>query len=123
MKALLTSVCSILFGVTAVQAQTTLTVNTSNSNAQDAEIASGNSANINYGNQPRHYVYTWTQSATQVKIRTLLQIDFSNLPANAVITKAELELYLDPSGSPATTGDNTFWIERITAAWDENTVT
>lgn len=123
MKALLTSVCYILFGVTAMQAQTTLTVNTSNSNAQDAEIASGNSANLNYGNEPRHYVYTWTQSGKQVKIRTLLQIDLSNLPANAVITNAELELYLDPSGSPATTGDNTFWIERITTAWDENTVT
>ena len=68
-------------------------------------------------------MYSWTQSGVHTDIRTLLQIDFSEFPANAIITNATLELYFDPTGSPATSGDNTFWLERITAPWDENKVT
>jgi len=96
-------------------------------------------ANRNFGNDPRIQSVAWTWSALGCftgAIRSLLKFDeLSTIPANAEIISAELKLYGVPSstgwignscypGSPYTSNcPNRTFIQRVTSAWEEQTVT
>jgi hypothetical protein len=70
-------------------------------------------------------IYTWNGIAT----RSLLNFDYSSLPASATITHATLTLFADTTTDysngevlPGHSGDNSFKLEHITAPWNDQTV-
>ncbi|MEO1623943.1 MAG: DNRLRE domain-containing protein [Bacteroidota bacterium] len=84
--------------------------------------------NSNYGNRESLNIYTWTNQGRLAVKRVFLEFDFSAIPANAVIEKAGLSLYYNPSDpfesfSTHTAGVNDMYIQRVLNAWDENTIT
>jgi hypothetical protein len=124
MKTLILTVALIIAGVVS-NAQTVVTIVADSVKGKDSEVASINYAvNNNYANEKIHYVYAWTQSGIPTIIRTFLWIDLSQIPTNATISSAVLQLYHDPVfAAVPVAGDNAFWVERVTQAWAENTIT
>ena len=83
--------------------------------------------NDNFGDVNQLPVTSWTFSSTPGTIRSLVQFDYSQIPAGAQILNAELSLYAIDSqvghGQHSTlSGSNSAWIERITSPWNESTV-
>lgn len=66
-------------------------------------------------------IYTWTFRGNQVIKRALLNFDLSLLDSSVSILNAKLSLYYNPTESTETfdfhTGQNEFYIERITTDW------
>lgn len=98
---------------------------------KDAQVNDyGANASTNFGSSPVIASYVWT-NGTVFNNKFYLQFDLSGVPANAVIDIATLDLYADnPTttfvGNPSTPmngSDNASAIKRVTAAWNENTVT
>ncbi|WP_437570945.1 DNRLRE domain-containing protein [Sorangium sp. So ce542] len=102
----------------------------------------GLSANVNtnYGNAVNLTAGSWTSPFIPhpwFRNRSLLRFDFSQLPAGATVEQARLSLYADPDatlyyqgitnteppGHSTVGGSNAFLLQRVTAAWQENTVT
>ena len=85
--------------------------------------------NSNYGNHEDFIASSWTNSGNLSNTRALINFDLSAVPANAIITSAGLSLYYNPASSSGNNGhsqnggSNAAWLRRITAAWDEHTVT
>jgi hypothetical protein len=82
----------------------------------------------NYGSSPDLTAIAWTFSGTPVTFRSYLQFNLGTIPRNAVIGKATLTLYGDPalassSQSSALSGPNTAVLSRVTADWNEATIT
>lgn len=68
----------------------------------------------------------WTLMGTPEVYRSLVQFDLSMIPVNAIIDSAFLSLYgfVDAfNGHSNLSGPNQSTLQRITSAWDENTVT
>jgi hypothetical protein len=86
--------------------------------AADATIRSGGSADENYGDDILLYVWKLPTS----KARTLVKFNLSSIPTNATIDSATFSIYLTSCGRYSQT-INDFNIARITAGWQENTVT
>jgi PKD repeat protein len=64
----------------------------------------------------------WTLDGNPFVGMQLLKFDLSALSPSVQIIDARLSLFYDPNGSwPEHTGDNTFFIKRVTSAWTENT--
>lgn len=112
-------------------AQTTIVLRPDGSSGKDSEVSDyGSNANTNYGDVAVFASYVWT-NGTVFREKALLQFDLSSIPADATITSASLDLYADnPTttfvGSPSTPmngSNNASYIRRITASWDEHTVT
>ena len=78
----------------------------------------------NFGNQTMFAVFSWTSSGVFNNARALIQFDFSSIPSQTSIAKAELSLYWKPySNLTDQTGENAFSIYRVTQPWTESTVT
>ena len=87
----------------------------------------------NYGNVPFLAIEAWTQSGSTRIQRSLIDFDYSSIPAGATITKATLTVYADttynysagsvPLGHSQLSGSNAWNLSRVTSAWNEQTVT
>lgn len=84
--------------------------------------------NTNYGNNIQFMANAWTFGGTPGVVRSAIQFDLSTIPANAVVTKAELSLYamdsISSGGQVHSTlnGPNNCVLERIISSWDESTI-
>ncbi len=67
----------------------------------------------------------WTVSGNEFTSRSFLQFDLSQIPVGSTINSAFLSLYGVPGSgnSQGSTGSNTCNLQRVTSAWDENTIT
>jgi hypothetical protein len=87
-------------------------------------------ANSNFGYLPEIVTYAWTffsGGGSDGYNRILLDfVDLQSIPQGTTVTYAYLSLYgvansaTSPQGNQ---GDNASWVQRVTSAWDENTVT
>jgi hypothetical protein len=138
--------CSHIFS----QTQTTVTFKPGPDIGQDAVIITHGDCIMNGHTQPHAYqnfgnrsefssaAWTWNANGCHSgMVRSLLKFDeLSTIPANAVIISAELKLYGISSGGIVTVGNSCYpgspynfdcpnraFIQRITGAWDEQTVT
>ncbi|MCX6030273.1 MAG: DNRLRE domain-containing protein [Chloroflexi bacterium] len=88
--------------------------------AQDAYVHQGN-PNTNYATADL-YIGRWDNYNRQI----LVKFDLAALPANAIVTRATLQLYqivnLTQAADAAPLAYN-IWADAITAAWGETTVT
>jgi PKD domain-containing protein/concanavalin A-like lectin/glucanase superfamily protein/type IX secretion system substrate protein len=88
-------------------------------------------ANTNLGTFPEMNAMAWTSGGTPYLVRGFIRFDLSAIPANAVINQATLTLFNDPTsanGYPvgqhsSLSGSNAGWLQRVTAAWNESTIT
>lgn len=82
-------------------------------------------------NNPSEIEYfsgSWTIGGTAVIWRNLFRFDLSQLPANAVIQSAYMNLYFAPlnnfgANDTSLTNSNQSVLQRIDGAWNENSVT
>jgi hypothetical protein len=64
----------------------------------------------------------WTWNGTPGTVRSLMQFDFSALPAGATITEAKLYLHHDPANPHSSlTSSNASYLDRVTSPWTANT--
>ena len=122
MKVLVKILVLMFFSFSAL-AQTTLTLQPDASAGKDAGVSSlGPTSNNGLSDQIN--AIAWT-SGGPFTVRTLIDFDLSSLPADAVITSADLTLYFNPDASSIyqNQGANALWIERINSSWDETAVT
>jgi len=87
----------------------------------------------NYGNTAFEAIEAWTQGGSNRIQRSLIDFDYSTIPAGATITSAKLTLYADttynysagsvPPGHSQLSGSNAWQLSRVTSAWNEQTVT
>ena len=130
--------------VSAVESKT-LTLQPGPNDGQDAIVTyregDANSPIANYANWDFLVYSRWTYSAEgfgQGGSRTFIKFTgLSAIPQNAVITSAKLYLYGIPANSTTfhpgnshypgsgygSNPDNTGWVRRVTANWDESTIT
>jgi hypothetical protein len=84
-------------------------------------------ANTNYGTYDQLVSAAWTFSGSVGYLRTLLDFtDLQTIPQGTVVTYAYLSLYGVPSSaaiSLGSYGSNACYVQRVTSAWDESTVT
>ncbi|WP_437992353.1 DNRLRE domain-containing protein [Sorangium sp. So ce145] len=95
------------------------------------------SVGANNGSSPNMTAGVWTSSNTSYVNRSLFRFDLSEIPAGSTIERARLTLYADPDarlygqgtwngllpGHSTYGGSNAFLLQRVTSAWQENTVT
>jgi len=83
--------------------------------------------NTNYGAAEDFASAAWTNSGAESNLRALIDFDLSTIPPNSVLTNAELSLYHNPNSQngdhSSLSGSNESVLQRVTAAWSENTVT
>lgn len=79
--------------------------------------------NNNYGNYKDLLANAWTYSGSSTITRSLMNFDYE-IPSDAIIDSAKLSLYyhISPHGNGDHSGANAAYIQRITSAWAENTV-
>src|SRR6185436_5918455 len=110
-----------LFSLTCffLSAQTTLTLKL-NAGDEDATIDDYGPDN-NHPNEIEYNSSAWTIYGTPVIWRNLFRFDLSSIPANAIVTNAELSLYyptINNSGvDTSLTSSNESVLQRITSAW------
>lgn len=130
MKKLYFLLCSLV-SIVLLQAQTTVVIKLG-PNGKDSEVSDyGSNKTQNYGNVSVVASYIWSNGGTTFRERALIQFDLSQIPANATITSATMNLYADnPTqtfvGNPSTPmngTNNASYIRRITSAWTESGVT
>jgi hypothetical protein len=86
-------------------------------------------ADTNYGNDPQLPAVAWTFDGTAGVVRGILGFDLTSIPKGSQVLGAALSLYAwtQESGSMGThsnlSGSNACWLQRVTANWDEGTVT
>ncbi len=89
----------------------------------------GHTYNTNYSRYTRISAMAWTHSGQPQDRKTLLKFDLNEIPANATIISATLELKVDPLRVGISNdyigqhGSNTTYLNRITSPWGEKTVT
>jgi HYR domain/Secretion system C-terminal sorting domain len=116
----------LLFATTAqAQVTTNLILSDFNSTVIDAQPASLDPT-LTTGNSTGLSVYTWTQGGIVNITRPYIKFDLSSIPSNAQIQSAQLVMewnlgILSTGGTHQ--GDNGFLVQRVTANWDENTIT
>lgn len=110
--------------VTITQAQTTVTIDLSNS---ALGMERSGAKNIPLSGVPDFSAYTWTCGGSLCIGRTLMTIDLGAIPEGVTITAASLSLYADDQsalgwyGQPTVGDHNGGRIKRIVEAWDANT--
>jgi len=88
-----------------------------------------NNGTTNYGSNDAFGANAWTNQGTPDTTRSLLQFDLNRIPQGSTINSAQLSLYNNPTttfaqGQHSTqSGPNDLYIQRITSAWSEHTVT
>lgn len=93
---------------------------------KDALIDSKSTANnANFGTSQDLASWSWTIGGDATKVRSLLDFDFSAIPANATITAAKLSLYCNTTSAVTQmhSGMNESYIQRIVNPWKEDSVT
>jgi type IX secretion system substrate protein len=95
--------------------------------SQEGMVDSANASN-NYPNYPDFLANAWTNGGNPLTERSLMQFDLSFIPNNATLDSALLSLYGHSSidntqNSSPLSGSNASILERVTAAWNPNTVT
>lgn len=85
-------------------------------------------ANTNWANEQQFPASAWTHSGVFGIIRSVIEFELVNIPLNAVLTSATLDLYAIDNTSglgyhSSLSGPNNAWLERIIVPWDETTVT
>lgn len=108
-------------------AQSTLTLQPDAAAGKDAELFSCVPCgydNKNFGTKKDLNAIAWTNSGNLSKIRSLIQFNLSSIPVNATVTDARLSLYHNNTSSEGPhSGGNASYLQRVTAAWVESTVT
>ncbi|HRZ97988.1 MAG TPA: DNRLRE domain-containing protein [Paludibacter sp.] len=85
--------------------------------------------NRNYGDNGQFVATGWTFDGEFGVIRSVIEFDLTQLPPNATLTDARLSLYVWDTEEHSLgshwfqDGSNACWLERVTSAWDENSVT
>lgn len=79
----------------------------------------------NFGNYPDFISYDWTFNGDEGLGSSLIRFDLSSLPENAIIYKAVISLYYNPTstGAGGQAGDNESLLEVVTTPWVDSTVT
>jgi len=68
----------------------------------------------------------WTYQGDPSYKRFYIEFDYSNIPAGAIIDSAFIFYNNNPSAPShggLHSGSNTFWVRRVTSAWDEDSIT
>jgi hypothetical protein len=81
-----------------------------------------NYSDLNFGSSVSLVAVAWTAQGIPYVTRSLIEFDLSAIPPNSTILSAQLSLYGEGQHS-ALSGSNEGLIERVTAPWDESTVT
>jgi len=121
-----------IFTFVKLNAQTTIVLQPDAEKGKDAVI--GDCIPCGYYNSNDGYkdifiCCAWTNGGNASNNRSLIEFDLTGIPSGATITSAKLSLYWNPSpadtniGHSQISGSNTAWLQRITSAWDESTVT
>jgi hypothetical protein len=115
-------IIGILFFKEAL-AQNTIHLQPGPDKGKDAIISYIN-PNNNSGNLEDLHLYAWTHSGELNINRSFVEFDLSEIPTEAIVEKAFLELYFNPTSSYWNEhyGENSFFIKRITSQWDEDKV-
>ena len=87
--------------------------------------------NTNYAHHSRIAAVAWTASGYKSYMRSLLSFNLSAIPSGSVIQSATLYFYSDPTitgssdanGNSQLSGSNAIYLEKVTSAWNEFTVT
>jgi len=83
----------------------------------------------NFSSRTYLHARAWTVNGILSIEKSLIQFDYSIIPAGAVITKATLTFFADTTvdtgsiGHSQLSGPNDWVLKRITQAWEETTVT
>ena len=133
LRILTTGLCSLLLNICFAQQTITITGN----DIQDAILYRNlkpgyeYTYNTNYGNHPRIAAVAWSASGYNSYFRSFLSFNLLAIPSGSVIQSATLHFYSDPSvtgssdanGNSQLSGSNAFYLEKVTSAWNEFTVT
>ncbi|MFK8044610.1 MAG: DNRLRE domain-containing protein [Crocinitomicaceae bacterium] len=83
--------------------------------------------NTNYGTGADFATAGWTNSGAESDLRSIIEFDFTSIPAQSTVVSATLSFYHNPNSQNGThsslTGSNEATLKRVLSAWDENTVT
>ncbi|MBN2806935.1 MAG: DNRLRE domain-containing protein [Prolixibacteraceae bacterium] len=91
---------------------------------ESIEGRNGDMMSKNYGSLTALPSEAWTVDGDFFIARSLLEFDFSSIPANAEIISAALSLYFDGTYEhQSLSGSNEMLIQRVTSPWEENAVT
>lgn len=87
---------------------------------KDAVLISVNS-DTNYGTHPDFMSNSFSSS----DVRSLIQFDFSSIPTNAIVDSVKVSFYSynSPSNGSNFIGKGESYLQKVTSAWDESTVT
>jgi len=77
---------------------------------------------------PEFDACAWTIQGMPMRLRSLIDFDWSQVPANATVVSATLTLYNNPTSTNGFqngehshySGSNAAWLQRITSPWAEN---
>ena len=93
---------------------------------KDAAVFNRNATDqaTNYGDRPYLYTLAWTWSGAPGTYRSLLELPLPAAMQGCTVDTATLTLFhYDGQANSDLSGSNDYQIQRITAAWDESTVT
>lgn len=126
----------ILLSAYRASAQTTITINPGTDWTDVCLLKSDQPdrqfyANTNYASYANIAANAWTASGYPFFRRSLIKFDLSAIPAGSTITSATLYLYSDPAhsgtvdadGNSTLSGSNAVYFEKVTANWNETSVT
>ena len=119
--------CSALIGlITQVTAQQNVLVLQPNANQGKDSFITTKVPDATRGDHPDLMATAWTNSGNELVTRALIDFDFSELPAEAIIQSVKLSLYSynSPSNGAHSTlsGSNESVLRRITSPWEEHQV-
>ena len=88
-------------------------------------------ANTNYATGVAMLASAWTFSSVPVHMRSLIEFDLSKIPSGVLLESAVMVLSAAVSGPPGDpfaghstlSGSNDFWVESVSQAWNETTIT
>ncbi len=93
---------------------------------KDCEIWSYSQSSAQRGDTQSMNVYTWTYNGIKTTKRALIEFDLSTFSSDMNLLKASLSLYYNPDDPYESveehSGENEIFIERVSDAWEENTV-
>ncbi len=120
----------VIATASAVIGQTTVTFQPGSATGKDAYLDDLNPA-TNFGNIDEFDALAWTVLGNPVRLRSLIEFDLTSIPSNATIQSATLTLYNNPTSQNGflngehshVSGSNESYLQRITSAWSESTVT
>ncbi len=127
MKQILLLSCLALMALTS-NAQFTVTIQPNECTGKDTWILN-NYPTTNLGASTEFNTFAWTCGGSPCNSKALIAFDLSAIPSGAIISSATLSLFADLNssngyaGTPTYGTDNASYLNRVTSAWDEMTVT